>query len=54
MLSKENVDKLVKTGLYKHEPDTRYRDSIHWNDMYLVLTGLLEFAIVRMMILSIW
>ena len=34
MLSKKNVDKIVKTGLYKHKPDTRYRDSIHWNDMY--------------------
>lgn len=34
MLSKANVEKLVKTGLYKHEPDKRYRSSLYWDDMY--------------------
>lgn len=34
MLSKEKIDKLVLTGLYKHEPDKRYRPSIYWNDLY--------------------
>ncbi len=34
MLSKENVEKIVKTGLYKHEPDRRYRSSLHWDNMY--------------------
>ena len=34
MLSKENVEKLVKTGLYKHEPDKKYRSSLYWDNMY--------------------
>lgn len=34
MLSQENVNKLVMTGLYKHEPDKRYRDSLYWDNMY--------------------
>ena len=34
MLSKANAEKLVKTGLYKHEPDKRYRSSLYWDDMY--------------------
>ena len=34
MLSKENVNKLVMTGLYKHEPDKRYRSSLYWNNLY--------------------
>lgn len=34
MLSKANVEKLVKTGLYKHEPDKKYRSSLYWDDMY--------------------
>ena len=34
MLSQENVNKLVMTGLYKHEPDKRYIGSLYWNDMY--------------------
>ena len=36
MLSQENVNKLVKTGLYKHEPDKRYRGSLYWNDSWNV------------------
>lgn len=34
MLSKSNVEKLVMTGLYKHEPDRRYRGSLYWDNMY--------------------
>lgn len=34
MLSEENVKKLVLSGLYKHEPDKRYRGSLYWDDMY--------------------
>lgn len=34
MLSKENVEKLAKTGLYRHEPDKRYRSSLFWDNMY--------------------
>ena len=34
MLSKENVEKIVKTGLYKHEPDKKYRSSLYWDNMY--------------------
>lgn len=34
MLSKENVEKLVKSGLYKHEPDKKYRSSLYWDNMY--------------------
>lgn len=34
MLSKENVEKIVKTGLYKHEPDRRYRSSLYWDNLY--------------------
>lgn len=34
MLSQENINKLVMTGLYRHEPDKRYRGSLYWNDMY--------------------
>ena len=34
MLSQENVNKLVMTGLYKHEPDKRYRGSLYWDNMY--------------------
>jgi len=34
MLSKENVDKIVIHGLYRHEPDKRYRSSLYWDDMY--------------------
>ena len=34
MLSQENVNKLVITGLYKHEPDKRYRSSVFWDNMY--------------------
>lgn len=34
MLSESNVEKLVMTGLYKHEPDRRYRGSLYWDNMY--------------------
>ena len=34
MLSQENVNKLVITGLYKHDPDKRYRSSVFWDNMY--------------------
>lgn len=34
MLSQTNIDKLVLSGLYKHEPDKRYRSSIHWDNLY--------------------
>lgn len=34
MLSKENVEKIVKSGLYKHEPDKRYRSSLYWDNLY--------------------
>lgn len=34
MLSKSNVEKLVMTGLYKHEPDKRYRSPLYWDNMY--------------------
>ena len=34
MLSKNNIDKLVMTGLYRHAPDKRYRDQMYWNDLY--------------------
>lgn len=34
MLSQKNIDKLVMTGLYRHEPDKRYRSSSYWNDLY--------------------
>lgn len=34
MLSQENVNKLVMNGLYRHEPDKRYRGSLYWDDMY--------------------
>ena len=34
MLSKANADKIVKTGLYKHEPDKRYRSSLYWDNLY--------------------
>lgn len=34
MLSQKNINKLVMTGLYKHEPDKRYRGSLYWDDMY--------------------
>ena len=33
-LSKENIEKLVMGGLYKHEPDKKYRDSLYWDKMY--------------------
>jgi len=34
MLSKENAEKLIKTGLYTHEPDKRYRPSLFWDNLY--------------------
>lgn len=34
MLSKENVEKIVKSGLYKHKPDKRYRSSLYWDNLY--------------------
>ena len=34
MLSKENQEKICITGLYKHDPDRRYRGSLHWDNMY--------------------
>ena len=34
MLSKENADKIVLTGLYKHEPDVKYRDSLYSDNLY--------------------
>lgn len=34
MLSKGNAEKIVKSGLYKHEPDKRYRSSLYWDDLY--------------------
>ena len=34
MLSKENASKIVKTGLYKHEPDKRYRGESYHDDLY--------------------
>lgn len=34
MLSKENAEKLVKSGLYRHEPDKRYRSSLYWDNLY--------------------
>lgn len=33
-MSKSNVEKLVMTGLYKHEPDRRYRGALYWDNMY--------------------
>lgn len=34
MLSKENVEKLVKTGLYRCEPNKKYRAQMYWDNMY--------------------
>jgi hypothetical protein len=34
MLSKENKNKLVHTGLYRCEPNKKYRSQLYWNDMY--------------------
>ena len=34
MLSKENAEKLVMTGLYRHEPDKSYRSSLYWDNLY--------------------
>lgn len=34
MLSQENINKLVMTGLYQHEPDKRYRGCLYWDNMY--------------------
>lgn len=34
MLSKENKEKLVLTGLYKCQPNKKYRGQLYWNDMY--------------------
>lgn len=34
MLSKENVDKLVISGLYRHDPDKKYRPALYWDQMY--------------------
>lgn len=34
MLSKENADKIVLTGLYKHEPDAKYRGSLYADNLY--------------------
>lgn len=34
MLSKENEAKLVMSGLYRCEPNKKYRSSLHWEDMY--------------------
>lgn len=34
MLSQKNINKIVKTGLYTHEPDKRYRGSVFWDNMY--------------------
>lgn len=34
MLSQENIKKLVMTGLYRHEPDKKYRPQLYWNDLY--------------------
>ena len=34
MLSQKNINKIVKTGLYTHEPDKRYRGPAFWDNMY--------------------
>ena len=34
MLSKENKEKLVLTGLYRCEPNKKYRSQLHWDNMY--------------------
>jgi hypothetical protein len=34
MLSKENKNKIVHTGLYRCEPNKKYRSQLYWNDMY--------------------
>lgn len=34
MLSKENADRIVLTGLYKHEPDAKYRGSLYADNLY--------------------
>lgn len=34
MLSKENKEKLVLTGLYKCQPNKKYRGQLYQNDMY--------------------
>ena len=33
-LSKENVEKICMTGLYKHEPDVKYRGELFANQLY--------------------
>lgn len=34
MLSKENEAKLIMSGLYRCEPNKKYRGSIYWDNMY--------------------
>lgn len=34
MLSAKNIEKLCVTGLYKCEPDVKYRGTIHAHDLY--------------------
>lgn len=34
MLSQENINKLCMTGLYRHEPDVKYRGSIYENQLF--------------------
>ena len=34
MLSKENKNKIVLTGLYRCEPNKKYRSQLYWDDMY--------------------
>lgn len=33
-LSQENIDKIVKTGLYEHKPDRKYREWIYYDDLF--------------------
>lgn len=34
MLSKENIEKICKTGLYSHKPEPSWRSSVHQNDLF--------------------
>lgn len=34
MLSQKNIDKLCMTGLYRHEPDVKYRGLIYENQLF--------------------
>ena len=33
-LSQENIDKIIKTGLYKHAPDKKYRGEIYLDNLF--------------------